>query len=252
MRFEGKVALVTGSGRGLGKATATRFAQEGATGVVLVDLEEERLLQAETDIRALGTEVLTLQADVSDSQEVKRMVEKTATRFGRIDILVNNVGGSWGSPKIDVSEEDWDRIVNLNLKSQFLCTQAVVPHMKKQGAGWIVNVSTSAVYRSVFSGHPYVSAKAGVMGLTRQLAFELAEYNIMANCVLPGNMATEEGEKDWQSVPRKLRDFVIASTPMRRLGRPEEVAAAIAFLASEDASYITGVSLDVNGGMWMV
>ena len=201
MRFEGKVALVTGSGRGLGKATATRFAQEGAAGVVLVDLEEERLIHAETDIRALGSEVLTLQTDVSDSQEVKPMVEKTVTRFGRIDILVNNVGGSWGSPKIDVGEEDWDRIVNLNLKSQFLCTQAVVPHMKKQGAGWIVNVSTSAVYRSVFSGHPYVSAKAGVMGLTRQLAFELAEYNIMANCVLPGIWPQKKEKKIGRASP---------------------------------------------------
>lgn len=251
MNFENKVGIVTGSGRGIGKATAMRLASDGASGVVIVDLVRERLAKAETDIEALGADVLTMQTDVTDSAQVSDMVATTMEKFGRIDILVNNVGGTWGSDKIDVSENDWDGIFALNLKSQFLCAQAVVPHMSKQGGGRIVNVSSSAGrYRSVFTGSPYVSAKAGVMGLTRQLALELAEYNIAVNSVVPGNVGSEEGEKDWLELPADMRDFVMKSTPIKRLARPEELAAAIAFLASDDASYITGVSLDVNGGLW--
>ncbi|HBY92892.1 MAG: 3-oxoacyl-ACP reductase FabG [Ardenticatenaceae bacterium] len=251
MRFQGRVALVTGSGRGIGKATALRLAREGAA-VAINDVVEERLQQARTDFDAISAQLLTIKADVTDTQQVRQMVDQVVERFGRLDVLVNNVGASWGSTKIDVDEADWDRILDVNLKSVLRCVQVAVPHMVRQGGGKIVNIASSAGrYRSLFAGHPYVCAKAGILGFTRQLAFELASKGINVNCVVPGNIGTEEGEKDWANLPKDLTDFIMDSTPIRRLGKPEEIAAAIAFLASDDASYVTGVALDVNGGLWM-
>lgn len=256
MRFTDKVALVTGSGRGIGKATALRFAQEKAEAVILVDLASDRLAQAKQDVEATGSKVLAFEADVTNSKRVNELVAQAKDQYGRIDVLVNNVGASWGEKGLDVTESDWDDIIELNLKSQFLLCKAVVPIMKTNGSGRIVNISSSSArYRSQgFAGHPYIAGKAGVSGFTRQLAFELAEHNITVNSVVPGNVGTEEGLKDWEEAVKsspKQTAFIMDSTPMKRLAKPEELASAIAFLASDDASYITGVSLDVNGGLWM-
>ncbi|MDP6771972.1 MAG: SDR family NAD(P)-dependent oxidoreductase, partial [Anaerolineales bacterium] len=149
MRFQGKVALVTGSGRGIGKATLMRFAEEGASGVVVVDLMDERLDQASSDLSSLGADVLTFKADVTNYSDVKHVVRSTVDRFGHIDILVNNVGASWGATGLSVTEKDWDDIIDVNLKSQFMCIKEAVPHMKDKEYGRIINLSSSAgKYRS--------------------------------------------------------------------------------------------------------
>ncbi len=249
MIFEGKVALITGSGKGMGKATAVRLAGEGAA-VVLNDVRQDLLGQSEKDIADTGARVLAINADVTDSRQVKQMVDRTIEEFGRIDILVNNAGATWGSNRLDVSEEDWRGVFDLCLKSQFLCAQAVVPHMKEQGGGKIVNVSSLAGRRrSLVTSYGYSMGKAGVISFTRQLAFELAEHGINVNCVVPGNILTEEGRKDWETVyTEETKRRMMAGTPMKRNGESEEVAAATAFFASDDASYVTGVAMDVDGG----
>ncbi len=260
MRFEGKVALVTGSAQGMGKATALRFASEGAS-VVLNDIIQDLLDQGRTSLASTGSKVLTVNADVTDKQQVDRMVDQVVAEFGKVDILVNNAGGDWGNTKIDASEEEWDAVVDLNLKGQLLCAQAVVPHMVKAGGGSIINIASQAGRRaSLFTSHAYGMAKAGVISFTRQLAWEVADKSVRVNCVVPGNIATEDGLKQWNGLPKGLwggesgdyyagTDVIMASTPMKRLGRPEEVAAVTAWLASDDASYITGVFLEVDGGL---
>ncbi len=250
MRFDGHVALITGSGKGIGKATALRFASEGAS-IVLNDTREDLLDQGQKDVEAAGSKALAVKADVSDGKQVRGMVDQTIKEFGKIDVLVNNVGVDFGSYKIDADEKDWDRLMDIDLKSQLLCAQSVVPHMVKAGGGKIVNVSSMAGRRSFpVASHAYSMAKAGVISFTRQLAWEVAEKSIRVNCVVPGNIATEEGLKDWDTVyPQEVKDLMMAGTPMKRLGRSEEVAAVIAWLASDDSSYVTGVFLAVDGGM---
>ncbi len=247
-RFEGKVAIVTGSGKGMGYVTALRFASEGAA-VVINDIDQGLLDKAEKSIKATGAKVLALNVDVSDSKQVKGMVDRTIEEFGRIDILVNNVGVDWGNMEIDQKEEDWDRLIDIDLKSQFLCCQAVVPHMKAQKDGRIVNISSNAARgRSRVTSYAYDCAKAGVIILTHKLAIELAQYGIRANYIAPGNTGTEEGKKGWATAPKEVTDLMLANTPMRRLAEPEEIAAATTFLASDDASFITGTCIDVDGG----
>ncbi len=249
MRFEGKVALITGSGKGMGKATAMRFASEGAA-VVLNDVRQDLLDPSEKDIADMGAKVLAINADVSDSRQVNQMVNRAVEEFGGIDILVNNVGVDYGTPGVGLDEKDWDRLMDIDLKSHFLCAQAVVPHMKKRGGGKIVNISSGAGRRvSIVNTYAYVTSKGATISFTRQLAFELAEHGIRVNCVVPGNVATEEGKKDWESWSREKRDALMDLTPMKRMGEPEEIAAATTFLCSDDASYVTGVALDVDGGV---
>lgn len=262
-RFEGKVAIVTGGGSGIGRAIALRFAREGAS-VVIFDLAKEGCEEVAREVRALGRMGLAIVGDVTRSGDIERMVEGAIREFGRIDILVNNAGGGEVQSFLDIKEEDWDRIVDLNLKSVFLCTQRVVREMIKRGIkGKIVNISSYAGKCPVVGEPHYSAAKAGVIALTQALAKELAKYGINVNAVCPGWTDTP-GLRRWGRIhlerfpgaagdidelfEKIVREYKI---PLGRMGKPEDVAGVVAFLASSDADYMTGQAINITGGLEM-
>ncbi len=275
--FKGKVALVTGAARkrSIGHATALRFAMEGADVVVNSRYrppeefpEEEKfeswqgLDSVVEEIEAQGVRGLAITADVADSQQVKNMVDKTLAEFGRIDFLVANAGTNVMSPFIEIKEEDWHRVLAVNLDGVFYCCQAVARHMVARGEGGaIVNVSSRSGKIGTKNYGTYCASKFAVNGLTQVLGMELGQYNIRVNSVCPGRIITNlaMGDKVWQLTRDKGIDFIEASktlneswvsvTPLQRLGFPEEVANYILFLCSDEASFITGQCLNVGGGL---
>ena len=251
MKLEGEIAWVTGAARGIGWAVARAFAQEGAK-LAMNDLRS--LEEAAAKIEGMGRPVLALRGDVTKAQQVQEMAEKILEQFGRIDILVNNAGGGLNVPFsiVDLQEEDWDKVVDLNLKAAFLCSKAVIPSMRKQGKGKIINLSSLAGRSSATTvGPAYTGAKAGVLGLTRHLAKTEGPYGIRVNSVSPGSIMTELLAERFQGYSKEEQEKRLSSTPLRRFGKPEEVAAAVLFLASEEASFVTGANIDVNGGRFM-
>jgi NAD(P)-dependent dehydrogenase (short-subunit alcohol dehydrogenase family) len=249
--LDGEVAWVTGAARGMGFAIAQLLAREGAT----VAINDLRPLQEPTSkIKEMGGSVLALQGDVTNALQVQEMCEKILMQCKHIDILVNNAGGGLDVPPsiTDLKEEDWDRVVDLNLKGTFLCCKAVIPHMRKQGKGKIVNISSLAGRYVSTSGAPsYSAAKAGILGLTRHLAHREGPNGIRVNAVSPGSILTERLLGLFQGWPKEEQERRVSSTPLKRFGKPEEVAAAVLFLASEESSFVTGVNIDVNGGRFM-
>ena len=255
MRLQGKIAIVTGGAQGIGKVVAQKLAGEGAN-VVIADIQEEPLREAADEIRKIGRECLGIRTDVAEEKDVIAMVEKTLTHFGRIDILINNAGGRINTPPSleETTQEQWNRVIAVNLTGTFLCCKAVLPHMKKNGSGKIVNVSSKAGRTAGLSTTPaYASAKAGVLGLTRQLAFEMGPYGININAIAPGFTSSgPKWEKDvWSLVPQERKETILNSNPLRRIAAPEEQANVIVFLCTEDASFITGACIDSNGGAFM-
>jgi NAD(P)-dependent dehydrogenase (short-subunit alcohol dehydrogenase family) len=252
MRFDGKVAIVTGSSDGIGKAAALIFAREGGQ-VVLNARGPERLEATRAAVQAVGKAPLVVTGSVSDRAVVERLAGETLQRFGRIDILVNNAGGGTALRFLEeVTEEDWDSTLTANLKSAFFCCQAVAPTMKQQRYGRIVSVSSVAGRNvSRLSGPQYSSAKAGMLGLTRHLAQDLGPFGITVNAVAPGPTLVDRVAKKWALRSDEDRARILANIPLGRLAQPQEVAAVIAFLASDDAAYVTGVTIDVNGGSFM-
>jgi NAD(P)-dependent dehydrogenase (short-subunit alcohol dehydrogenase family) len=252
MRFDGKVAIVTGSSDGIGKAAALIFAREGGQ-VVLNARGQDRLEAARTALQAVGKPPLVIAGNVSQAAVVERLVGEALQQFGRIDILVNNAGGGTLLRFLEeVTEEDWDLTVDSNLKSAFLCCRAVAPAMKRQQYGRIVNVSSVAGRNvSRLSGPHYSSAKAGMLGLTRHLAQDLGPFGITVNAVAPGPTLVDRVARKWAQRSEEDRARILANIPLGRLAAPEEVAAVIAFLASDAAAYVTGVTIDVNGGSFM-
>ena len=255
--LSGKVAIVTGGLRGIGKESALALTRAGAN-VCVFDINEEEnslVLELRRKIQELGKSFLYQEASVIDDKKIKKAVAKTIKTYGRVDILVNNAGGGTNPvPLEEIDEKDWDRVVNLNLKGAFYCTRAVIGYMRKQGSGAIVNISSQAGRsKSELSNLPYASAKAGVIGFTRQLAFEVGPVGIRVNAIAPGiTLSGEKVRKRWEEHPENERRLMIEAIPLRRLGKPEEIANAVLFLASEASSYITGVVLDVNGGRFML
>jgi len=252
MRFDGKVAIVTGSSDGIGKATALLLAREGGQ-VVLNARGQERLAAARAAIQAVGKPPLVVAGNVGQRAVAERLAQETLQHFGRVDILVNNAGGGTNLRFLEeVTDEDWDYTLNANLRSAFLLCQAVAPAMKQQRYGRIVNVSSVAGRNvSRLSGPQYSSAKAGVLGLTRHLAQDLGPFGISANAVAPGPTLVDRVAKKWAQRSEEDRARILANIPLGRLAQPEEVATVIAFLASDDAAYVTGVTIDVNGGSFM-
>ena len=255
MLLENRVAIVTGGGKGIGKGISLMFAREGCD-VVVNALHPEGAQKVADEVRQLGRRSLAIAADVSKSAEVQNMVARTIEEFGKIDILVNNAGGIFfaGDGAIDkITEEDWDRVIEVNLKGQFLCCRAVVPHMKEKMYGKIVNVSSMGAVHPPAPIVHYHSAKGGVLSLTSNLAFELARQNITVNAILPGpirsefftemlkEMSEEEGKAFFNMLDKRV--------PMQRMGMPEEVAGVALFLASELSSYVTGEAINVGGGL---
>ena len=250
MRFHGQVVVVTGAGRGIGAATARAFATEGARLAVL-DIDAAGLDALVQDLTAKGTDVLGLRCDVTVGAEVKHAFEAVASRFGRIDVLVNNAGGfSRIRPTEEIPDEEWDAILRLNLTSVFLSTKAVLPIMKRQRAGRIVNLA-SVVGRSaaVSVTTHYAAAKAGVIGFTRNLAREVGPDGITVNAIAPGTVGTE---RFWALRSPEETRRIAEGVPLRRVAEPEEIAQCILFLASDAAGYMTGAALDVNGGIVML
>ena len=247
MKLKDRVAIVTGGARGIGKAIALAFSREGAR-LALVDVDKEQLEVVKKQIEKGKSKVIAIPCDITKSSDVKEMVDQVRKRFGRIDILVNNAGIIRRGTIETVTEEDWDRVIEVNLKGTFNCCKAVAEIMKSQKYGKIVNVSSIAGKMGDITSAPgYGPSKAGVDALTKTLARQLAQYGINVNAVAPHAIETEMSAQ-WSEERRKE---IIASIPLGRLGKPEDVANAVLFLASDEASFITGEILDVNGGALM-
>jgi 3-oxoacyl-[acyl-carrier protein] reductase len=250
MRLQGKVALITGGAAGIGKATAERFIAEGAK-VSICDVAEEA---GRETARALGPQASFYKVDAADRRAVQAWVDDVARKFGRIDILVNNAGilrdsqlVKWkdGAVVGQMAEADFDLVIAVNLKGTFNCTQAVVPYMIRQGGGVILNAASVVGLDGNFGQTNYVASKAGIIGMTKVWARELGRYNIRVNAVAPGFIATDI----LKSMPEKILENMKARTPLGRLGQPHEVANVYLFLASEEASFITGAVVRVDGGI---
>ena len=251
-RVDGKVAVVTGAANGLGRAIAERLAGEGAR-VVLGDIDAAGLERAVAGIAQVGGETVSTVGDVTEEEPAARLIETAVARWGRLDILVNNVGGSRNARIWEMTAADWDFTLRLNLRSTFLCTRAAVPHMMKRRYGRIVCLSSGAREGTPWTayyqgGSAYSAAKAGVHGFIRDVALELAEHGINVNAVAPGPIDTERVGGDLRRLDETVEFSPTRMTPLRRLGRPEEVADAVLFLASDEATYITGHTLAVTGG----
>ncbi|MGA2664490.1 MAG: 3-oxoacyl-ACP reductase family protein [Nitrososphaerales archaeon] len=247
-RLEGKVALVTGASRGIGAAIARAFASEGASVTVNYHSSEAAARAVAEEIRGSGGKALLVRADVTKTAEVKRMVSEAVLGFGRVDILINNAGILISKDFLESTDEDWDRVLDTNLKSAYLCSREVAPMMLAQKSGKIINISSVSglAQPSAMKCPDYVSSKTGLIGLTRALAVRLAPL-VNVNAICPG--ATETDMLSWMSpdVKRRIADEAL----LKRVGRPSEIAAAATFLASEDASWITGEVLTVSGGRAM-
>ncbi len=243
--FAGRVAIVTGAGRGMGRAVAARLAAGGAK-LVVNDLDADSAERAVGALQESGAEALATPGDVTSSADVARMVARALERFGRIHVLINNAGVLRPTPVFDIEEEEWDMVVNGNLKSTYLCSRAVLPAMRDEGWGRIVNFSSTAGKNvSTVSGAHYTASKAAILGFTRHLAKEEAAPGITVNAVCPGLIDTEMVRT---TISKERTAAYASSFPIARLGEPHEVAELVAFLASDKAAYITGASLDINGG----
>lgn len=245
--FEGKVAIVTGSARGIGFTIGQELAKAGAR-VALVDLKADLAKQAATQLRGAGYEAIAIAADVSDEAQVRAMAQQAFDQWGKVDILVNNAGICPVTPFEEITVEEWDLVLGVNLKGAFLCSKAVAPIMRKQHSGKIINIASSAGQMGGLAvGLHYSASKAGMFGLTKGLARILAP-DIQVNAVSPGTTESEM-TSGWDQA---ATDSIVSKIPAGRLGRPVDVAAAVLFLASDMTEFITGQTLSVNGGLLMV
>ena len=246
MTLESRVALVTGASQGIGQAIAVRLASAGAS-VALAARNQEKLAQVVQQIAAGGGKAAAFQLDVSDEEQIKSVVKATLAQFGKIDILVNNAGITRDQLVMRMKRADWDAVLNTNLTSAYLCTQQVISPMLKQRWGRIINVTSIFGQIGQAGQANYASSKAGLIGLTKAIARELGSRNITCNAVAPGFIETimTAGLGD------DFKQNALKNIPLGRIGTPEDVAGAVTFLASDDASYITGHVLDVNGGLHM-
>jgi NAD(P)-dependent dehydrogenase (short-subunit alcohol dehydrogenase family) len=246
MEFAGQTAIVTGVARGFGRAIVRRLASGGAR-VVAADINLPGAEETVALVKQDGGEALAQPVDVSSAKSVEAMVKAALTHFGgRVDVLVNNAGLWKLTPTEETSEEDWDRIVNVNMKGTFLCCRAVIPIMRKQGRGHIVNIASIAARNGgTMAGVHYVASKGGVLAMTKKLGKELGQYGIVVNGINPGTSQTEM-TADW---PRPLIEGIIKNTPLGRLVEPQDIADVVAFLSSDAARYVHGETIEVNGGI---
>lgn len=250
MKFAGKVAIVTGAGRGIGLGIALGLAKQGAA-VVAVDLDGNSATAVAKEIEESGSKAMAAQADITNSAQINEMVANAIREFGKIDILVNNVGWNKVQPFVNGTEDFWDKVIAINLKGPIICCRAVIDNMIQNNYGKIVNISSDAGRVGSTGESIYSAAKGGVISFTKTLAREMARYKINVNCIAPGPSDTPFFAQVAAENP-KLMESVKKGIPWRRLGEPEDIANAVAFLASDDADYITGQILSVSGGLTMV
>jgi 3-oxoacyl-[acyl-carrier protein] reductase len=246
LKLGGRVALVTGAAQGIGKAVALLLARNGAD-IVVSDINLEKAEEAANEIKSIGRKALAVKGDVANWNDVERMVEVILEKFAKIDILVNNAGITRDKLILRMTEEDWDAVLDVNLKGTFHCTKAVVRHMAKQRSGKIVNIASVVGEMGNAGQANYSASKAGVIGLTKTIAREFAQRGININAIAPGYIETPMTEV----LPEKAKEELKKLIPMERLGKPEDVAEAVLFLVSEESNYITGQVLNVNGGIYM-
>lgn len=247
MRLLDKVVVITGGARGIGRTFALAMAREGGD-IIIVDLMMKHAQDVSDEVKSMGRESLAIEADISEAEDVKKMGNLVLEKYGRLDVLINNAGTSRVVKTEDTSDEQWNIVINTNLKGTFLCSRAFIPAMVKRKSGKIINISSVMGWVGASGYAQYCAAKAGIIGFTRALAVELAEYNINVNCIAPGVIATkgmllriseEEAKKQAQKAP------------LGRMGKPEDLLGALMLLATEEGSFITGETINVNGGWFM-
>ena len=251
--LEGKVALITGASRGIGRAAALAFGQAGAA-VALTSRKQEDLDKVAEEIQAAGGKALPVAAHVGKTDEIRKLVDRVAAEYGRIDILVNNAGGVPATGLcLDVEERLWDTVMNLNLKGVYFLSQAAARLMKAQGGGKIINVASTSAFKPEYKNGVYSMAKVAVTMMTKSMALELAEFNIRVNAIAPGPIMTKLLSNAWAGLPEEFskmaKDYLAGSTPMNRIGDPDEISGAMLYLASDASSYTTGDTIVVDGGM---
>jgi acetoacetyl-CoA reductase len=244
--LNGKVAIVTGGSRGIGAAIALDLAKNGVNIVLNYFGRKELAEKMAAEINEFGVEVYIVQADVSISQEATQLVEAAVKRFGRIDILVNNAGITRDSTFKKLTEEDWRRVIDVNLNSVYNTTSAALPYLQESDAGRIINISSIIGQAGGFGQTNYAAAKAGLIGYTKSLALELAKSNVTVNTICPGFIGTEMV----QAIPEKALENIVAKVPQKRLGKPKDIARGVVYLC-RDGDYITGQQLNINGGLYM-
>jgi NAD(P)-dependent dehydrogenase (short-subunit alcohol dehydrogenase family) len=246
--LKGRTAIVTGASRGLGEAAAVALAEAGAD-LVLASRDEPLMQKVAEKIRGLGSRCITVQVDVLKSDEIQAMVAKTMAEFGKIDILFNNAGINIAKSIVDLTEAEWDRVLDTNLKGYFLCSQAVGREMIKRKSGSIINNSSIFGRTGFMNLSPYIASKGAVVQLTKAMAVEWARLGIRVNCIAPSYIITEMAKRDIEANP-KILEQNLKKIPMKRAGQPHEVANVVVFLASEAASFITGETIAIDGG-WL-
>ncbi|MBD8519965.1 3-oxoacyl-[acyl-carrier-protein] reductase [Lysinibacillus sp. FSL R7-0073] len=246
-KLDGKVVVVTGASRGIGRAIALKLADEGAKVVVNYSGSQAKAEEVVAMIQEGGGEAIAVQASVSQTEEVTALMDTAVKTFGSLDILVNNAGITRDNLLMRMKEDEWDDVLDTNLKGVFLCTKAVTRQMMKQRAGRIINISSIVGVAGNAGQANYVAAKAGVIGLTKTTAKELASRNILVNAIAPGFIETEMTDQ----LPEDIKQGMLTQIPLAKLGQPEDIAKAVVFLASDDANYMTGQTLHIDGGMVM-
>lgn len=246
----GKIALVTGGRRGMGRSHALALAAQGAK-VVVTDVDEGECATVVEEIKTKGGEAVCFKMDVTNKDEINSVFDEVIKQFGRLDVLVNNAGIYFSKSALELTEEDWDKMININLKGQFLCAQRAAKEMAKNKWGRIINIASIAsggVGVGIAGGAHYTASKGGIIGMTETLAIEWAELGINVNVIGPGAIDTPMVSA--AQIPEDAMKAMLAQVPLKRIGRPEEVSAMVVFLASEEASYVTGTTFYVDGG-WL-
>ena len=247
MRLQGKVAVVTGGAQGIGRAIALGLGREGAK-VVIADLQADKAKSVAAELQALGTEVLAMEVNVASESSVKQLASETFSRFGRVDVLVNDAGIYLKAPVVEITEENWDRTINVNLGGNFFCCRAFIPSMRKQQSGRIISVASGIAHYGAKEFAPYAASKAAIIGFVKSLAREVGHDGITVNALCPGaaNTAMPRTHRSEEELMQRLR-----SNPLGHVLEPEDFVGSVVFLASDAASYITGQSINVNCGSYM-
>jgi len=248
-RLTGKIAIVTGSGQGIGEAIARRFAAEGAS-LVIAEREQERGESVAASLRQIGAKSIAIRTDVADARSVEAMVAETCATLGAPDILVNNAGIAVFGDPLSITDDDWQRCMSVDLDGAWYCCRAVLPHMLHRGSGAIINIASNHSFQIIRNTFPYPIAKHGLLGLTRSLALEYADRGVIVNAISPGYIDTPLNRRMFAEDPDpQAREKVEARQPVKRLGRPEEIAAIAAMLASDEARFIVGANIVADGGV---